>query len=237
MKQGKQVRTTGSGARGNGYPLSRDLNPQLVPIAGCKPLGRGTRKHPPQQLHKLAASLERFGFVLPILIDADSRVVAGWALVLAARRLGLTEVPAVRLKDLSDANLKVLRLTLNRIAEDSAWDNEALSLEFLEILELDPQIDLAVSGFEIGEIDALLDDHGLDQEDELPPVSAVAKPVTRGGDSLDSGLSSPVLRRCLRCRSLRTAPGQRQGADGVRRSAIQRAHRGSRLGLGGGQAC
>ena len=74
--------------RGNGYALSRDLTPQLVPVAGCKPLGRETRKHPPQQVRKLAASLDRFGFVLPILIDAERRVVAGWGLVLAARQLG-----------------------------------------------------------------------------------------------------------------------------------------------------
>ena len=50
-----------SSPRGNGYALSRDLTPRLVPIASCKPLGRETRKHPPQQVRKLAASLERFG--------------------------------------------------------------------------------------------------------------------------------------------------------------------------------
>ena len=49
----------------NGYALSRDLSPRLVPIASCKPLGRETRKHPPAQVRKLAASLERFGFVVP----------------------------------------------------------------------------------------------------------------------------------------------------------------------------
>src|SRR5215467_8730557 len=111
--------------RGNGYALSRDLTPQLIPI------------------------------------DPDNRVVAGWGLVLAAQRLGLSEVPAVRLSDLSDADLRMLRLALNKIAEDAAWDSEALALEFSDILELAPQIDLAGSGFEIGEIDVLLDDHGL----------------------------------------------------------------------------
>ena len=112
--------------RGNGYALSRDLAPQLVPVADCKPLGRETRKHPPQQVRKLAASLDRFGFVLPILIDAERRVVAGWGLVLAARQLGLSEVPAVSLTDLSEAELRVLRLALNRITDDAAWDREAL---------------------------------------------------------------------------------------------------------------
>ncbi len=167
---------------GNGYALSRDLTPQLVPVAGCKPLGRETRKHPPQQVRKIAASLDRFGFVLPILIDAKRRVVAGWGLVLAARQLGLSEVPAVSLTDVSDAELRMLRLALNRITDDSAWDREALSLEFSDILELEPQIDLEVSGFEIGEIDLLLDGRGVDQEDDLPEIKNGATPVTRVGD-------------------------------------------------------
>src|SRR5436309_4190803 len=177
----KQDSTTIQVARGNGYAVSRDLNPKLVPIAGCKPLGRETRKHPPGQVRKLAASLERFGFVLPILIDHEQRVVAGWGLVLAARQLGLTEVPAVGITDLSEAELRTLRLTLNRITEDSTWDHEALTIELSEILELAPEIGLELSGFEIGEIDALLDGGGIDEEDELPQVDADAAPVARLG--------------------------------------------------------
>jgi DNA modification methylase len=168
--------------RANGYAVSRDLNPRLVPVASCRPLGRETRKHPPGQLRKLADSLDRFGFVLPILIDTHGRVVAGWGLVLAARQMGLREVPAVRLTDLSEAELRTLRLALNRITDDSVWESGELALEFSEILELAPQIDLEVSGFEMGEIDFFLDGRGLDQEDALPEVDAGAAPVTRTGD-------------------------------------------------------
>src|SRR5581483_816054 len=112
----------------NGFAISRDLRPRLVPLADCKPLGRETRKHSPQQVRKLAASLGIFGFVLPILTDRDQRVVAGWGLVLAARQLGLREVPVVSLTDLSDAQLRMLRVALNRLGEDSAWDRDALRL-------------------------------------------------------------------------------------------------------------
>ena len=168
--------------RANGYAVSRDLNPKLVPVASCAPLGRETRKHPPGQVRKLADSLDRFGFVLPILIDMHGRVVAGWGLVLAARQMGLIEVPAVSLTDLSEAELRTLRLALNRITDDSIWEGAELALEFSEILELAPQIDLEVSGFQMGEIDFFLDGRGLDQEDELPEVDAGAAPVTRPGD-------------------------------------------------------
>src|SRR5207248_3308849 len=62
MKQDKRIRTTSYVASGNGYAVSRDLTPRLVLVADCKPLGRETRKHPPHQVRKLAASLNRFGF-------------------------------------------------------------------------------------------------------------------------------------------------------------------------------
>jgi ParB-like chromosome segregation protein Spo0J len=86
-------------AVGNGYVISRDLNPRLVSVAGLKPLGRETRKHPPEQVRKLAASLKEFGFVFPVLTGRDGRVVAGWAVVLAARQLSIDKVPAVSLTD------------------------------------------------------------------------------------------------------------------------------------------
>ena len=180
MKQ--TIKTTNHDGRRNGYALSRDLTPRLVPLAGCKPLGRETRRHPPHQVAKLAAGLDRFGFVLPILVDADGRVVAGWGLVLAARRLRLTEVPAVTLTDLSDSELRALRLALNRLADDAVWDPAALSLEFSDILQIDPQIELEITGFEGGEIEALLGGSGIDQEDELPAVEDDTEAVTQVGD-------------------------------------------------------
>jgi DNA modification methylase len=180
MKQDRQG--TSHITRGNGYIVSRDLKPTLVSIASLKPLGRETRKHPPRQVHKLAASLDRFGFVLPILVDSEFRVVAGWGLVLAARQLGLAEVPAVGLTNLSEAELRALRLALNRIAEDAAWDRGALAVEISEILELAPTIDLELSGLEMGEIDFLLDGDGRDEEDELPPIEAAGPPVSRLDD-------------------------------------------------------
>jgi hypothetical protein len=68
----------------NGYAVSRDLASVLVCTEKLKPLGRETRRHPRRQLDKLAASIDEFGFVLPVIIDVDSRVVAGWGLVVAA---------------------------------------------------------------------------------------------------------------------------------------------------------
>jgi len=131
-------------------------------------------------LDKLAASLDEFGFVLPVIVDSEQRVVAGWGLVLAARQLGLPQVPAVTITDLGDGKLRLLRLALNRLGEDSGWDSEALALEFSDVLALDENVDLQISGFEMGEIDARL--LGGDEEDELPPIEARVA-VTRPGDT------------------------------------------------------
>ena len=166
--------------RGNGFAVSRDLNPNLVAVESLKPLGRETRKHPPSQIRKLESSIEEFGFVLPIVIDADNRVIAGWGLAVAAKKLGLAEVPAVTIADLDEAKVRMLRLALNRLGEDSGWDLDALKLEFSDILEISGDIDLSISGFEMGELDAI-GGTGNDEEDDLPPLEA-STPMTQRGD-------------------------------------------------------
>jgi DNA modification methylase len=168
--------------RGNGYAISRCLDPKLVGIETLKPLGRKTRKHPAAQVRKLAASLEEFGFVLPVVIDGSGRVVGGWGLVLAALRLGLKEVPAVTIADLDDAKLRVLRLALNRLAEDSRWDPTEIALEFADLLQIDSTIDLEISGFEMGEIDVLLAPDGADEEDEWPAPDDGSTLMSEPGD-------------------------------------------------------
>jgi 16S rRNA G966 N2-methylase RsmD len=167
---------------GNGFAVSRNLNPNLVRVETLKPLGRETRKHPPAQIRKLQASIEQFGFVLPIVIDATSRVIAGWGLALAAKKLGLPEVPAVTITDLDEPKLRMLRLALNRLSEDSRWDLEALRLEFSDILEISGEIDLRISGFEMGEIDVAFEGSGSDEEDDLPALNETSTPVTKPGD-------------------------------------------------------
>jgi DNA modification methylase len=168
--------------RGNGYAASRDLHPRLIDLGRLRPLGRPTRRHPAGHIRKLKASIEQFGFVLPIVIDEVDRVVAGWGLVLAARRLGLAQVPAVTLSALREAELRALRLALNRLAEDSSWDVDELALELSDILELDGDIDLQISGFEIGEIDGLLDENGAEEEHEIAVADEDSQLITRPAD-------------------------------------------------------
>src|SRR5260370_15145283 len=166
---------------GNAFAVSRNLDPNVVRVESLKPLGRETRKHPPSQIRKLQASVEPFGFVLPGGIDVDGRVIAGWGLVVAAKKLGLTEVPALTIADLDEAKLRMLRLALNRLGEDSSWNLDALKLELSDILEISGETDLRISGFEMGEIDVALGS-GNDEEDKLPAVNETSTPVTPPAD-------------------------------------------------------
>lgn len=164
---------------------SRDLTIAPRPLAELKPpLGRDIRRHSSAQIQKIIGSLQTYGPAMPILVGPDDRVIDGWALVLAARQLGWPEFPVVCICDLSDAKLRALRIALNKIPEFANWNDPALKLEIEDILALD--FDVAL-GFEVGELDAMLDDGGLDQEDDLPRVAEQTVPICQVGDQFSLG--------------------------------------------------
>ena len=112
-------------------------------------LYKGNAKyHPQAQVDQIAESITRFGFRQPVVIDKDNVVVIGHGRVLAARKLGLTEVPCERADDLTAAQIKALRLVDNRTNE-SEWNERALKFE---LLELAPSIDLTSLGFEMPDV-------------------------------------------------------------------------------------
>ena len=84
--------------------------------------------------------------------------------------------------DLDEAKLRLLRLALNRLGEDSSWDADALTLEFSDVLALDTNIDLQISGFEMGEIDIRLRASPDDEEDEIPRIDQRSPTITKLGD-------------------------------------------------------
>jgi DNA methylase/ParB-like nuclease domain len=155
----------------NKSPFRHELNARAVPIERLRPFSRQVRRYTAAQTRKLAKSIDAFGFVLPILIDEMDRVVGGWALVLAAKRLGLMEIPAIIVTDLSESELRALRLALNRLSEDGAWDKQELSFELKELIDLGFDIDL--TGFETAEIDLIIEEYGDGLGEEQNPEDAV----------------------------------------------------------------
>lgn len=103
---------------------------------------------------QVVESIREFGFTNPVLIDEENVLIAGHGRTLAAKSMGLTEVPAIRLKGLSDAQKKALRIADNQIALNAGWDEEMLRLELAELNDLDFELDLL--GFSEDELDTFL---------------------------------------------------------------------------------
>ena len=138
---------------------------------------RNARTHPKRQLDQIAASIREFGFTNPILIDPSSVLVAGHGRLLAAKAMGLAEVPTITLEGLSEAQKRALRIADNKIALGAGWDLDLLKIE---LSELNLNIDLSLTGFSTGELDVILEGEP-DPDDEVIPA-APAEPRTRPGD-------------------------------------------------------
>ena len=161
------------------YPASA-LSVTMQPVSGLVPYARNARKHPEKQVAQIAGSISAFGFNNPVLVDAENRIIAGHGRVLAAEKLGLAEVPTIRLEHLSEADRRAFVLADNRIAENSGWDSEMLALEMADLSELG--LDTALTGFTDAEINKLLS-AGIEadpREEETPELEEQA--ISRPGD-------------------------------------------------------
>lgn len=158
------------------------MNIEKIDISVLIPYARNARTHSDEQIAQIAGSIKEFGFNNPVLIDKDNGVIAGHGRLAAARKLGLKEVPCIRLEHLTETQRKAYILADNRIALNSGWEAELLSLELSELL--DGGVNLESLGFDANEIDALLNKieptEGLTDEDATPEVPD--EPVTKPGD-------------------------------------------------------
>jgi len=152
-----------------------------ISIDDLIPYARNARTHSDAQVAQIAASIKEFGFLNPIIIDGDNGIIAGHGRVMAARKLGMTEVPCVEAAHLTDAQKKAYILADNQLAMNAGWDNDLLKIELLDLQSQDFNLDLI--GFDAAMLDGLLapePDEGLTDEDAVPEAPEV--PVTVLGD-------------------------------------------------------
>ena len=150
------------------------------PIASLVPDPRNARTHPKKQIEQIAASIRAFGFANPILVDADGGIIAGHGRLLAAKQIGLDEVPTIALPHLTEPQKRALRLADNKLALGAGWDLDILKHELAELAVLDIDFDLSLTGFSSGEIDVVLQGQA-DPDDELIPA-VPSNPRTKPGD-------------------------------------------------------
>jgi DNA modification methylase len=157
---------------------------ELWPVDRLVPYERNARKHSASQVAQIAASIVEFGFNAPILVDSNAGIIAGHGRLMAARKLGLAQVPVIVLDHLSETQKRAYIIADNKLTELGGWDAEALSVELKDLQEA--EFDLDLLGFSDREIEALVGGATLeptvgdDDEDEVP--EAPAEPVTRPGD-------------------------------------------------------
>ncbi len=146
------------------------------------PYARNAKQHPDAQVAQIAASIREFGWGAPILVDGNNNVIAGHGRLLAARKLGMDEVPVVSMDHLTDTQRRALILADNKIGENASWEDELLGIELSELK--DAGFDLELTGFSTEEWEALIageetDKEGLTDEDAVPEV---VEPISKPGD-------------------------------------------------------
>jgi len=165
----------------------RDLEIIFRPLSGLKPDPANPRRHSKKQIRQIARSISVFGFNVPILVDREGHVIAGHGRLLASHELGIDEVPTLCLDHLTPAQVRAFRIADNRLTENATWDERMLGEELRDLSLSGLDFDIEVTGFEMGEIDLLIDAlddtpaAGSDPADMLPEVSA-APPVSNLGD-------------------------------------------------------
>jgi DNA modification methylase len=154
---------------------------EQISIEALVPYARNSRTHSDAQVAQIAASIREFGFTNPVLIDKDGGIIAGHGRVMGARKLGLAEVPCIRLAHLTETQKRAYIIADNKLALNAGWDDELLAIEFAELA--DAGFDNLLTGFTQDEIDALTPEQipeGLTDEDAVPEVQA--EPVSKLGD-------------------------------------------------------
>lgn len=153
-------------------------------VAALKAAKRNARTHSPMQIKQIAESIRAFGFVNPVLVDSEDNIVAGHGRVEAARKLGFSMVPVIRLAHLSESELRAYAIADNRLAELAGWDKNVLAIELADLVTIDSDLDVSVTGFGHAEIDLIIQmqDKATDPADDVPEPPTSADVITRPGD-------------------------------------------------------
>jgi len=157
------------------------------PIGDLKPDAGNPRRHSQKQIKQIAKSIATFGFNVPVLLDANLKVIAGHGRLLACRKLGWTEVPTISLTHLTEAQARAFAIADNRLTEIATWDDHLLAQQLRDLSLADLDFNLEVTGFEMGEIDlriAALEAETADVEDpgDVAPEPNPGPPVCKEGD-------------------------------------------------------
>lgn len=139
---------------------------EQVAISELIPYARNSRTHSDEQVAQIAASIKEFGWTNPILIDGESGIIAGHGRLLAARKLGMKEVPVIQLSGMTDTQKRAYIIADNKLALNAGWDDDLLKLEIEEVNLEDFEIELI--GFSQDELNNLIGAQDVNELDGMP---------------------------------------------------------------------
>lgn len=160
---------------------------EMISVEALIPYARNSRTHSDEQVAQIAASIREFGFTNPVLVGSDNDIIAGHGRVMAARKLGMGEVPSLRLGHLTEAQKRAYVIADNKLALNAGWDEELLKIELAGLRDEDG-FDLGLTGFTEDELAALLAEvtvEGNTDPDEVPEIPI--NPVSVVGDTWRCG--------------------------------------------------
>jgi hypothetical protein len=164
--------------------ITNHLRIEYRPLDSLKANPRNPRIHTDKQINQIARSMKEFGAIMPRVVDRNSQIIIGHGRVRAAQLIGINELPTIRVEHLTEAQATALAIADNKLTENSTWNDELLAQQ-LKSLSEELDFDVEVTGFEVGEIDVMIEGiapvagGGSDSADELPeadPAIQVSKP-------------------------------------------------------------
>ncbi len=184
MKKGTREQAQQMGAGGCGV---HQLGVVYRPIDELKLDPKNPRVHSKLQICQIARSIAAFGFNVPVLLDAQSRVIAGHGRLLACLELGWREVPTIALSHLTETQARAFMIADNRLTENSSWDEQLLGEQLKGLAEVHLDFSLEATGFEMGEIDLLIEGvapvpEGHEDPADTIQAAAASPPVSQRGD-------------------------------------------------------
>lgn len=187
-KSGSQKSISGGGEASASTPISEllsvlEIEQRDVDKIHANP--RNARTHTDRQIHQVAGSILKFGFLVPIIVDETGMILAGHCRLEAAKKVGHTKVPIIVASHLTPLHKRAFVLAENRLAQLAGWDAEVLSEELNDLLASAVDLDVGAIGFTVAEVDALTLERQPDKpdaDDLVDDPESIRPPVTRLGD-------------------------------------------------------
>ena len=139
------------------------------PVADLIPYARNSRTHSDAQVAQIAASIKEFGWTNPVLLDGDNGIIAGHGRVMAAQKLGETQVPTIELGHLNPNQKRAYIIADNKLALNAGWDEQMLALEIQDLKDVG--YDLELLGFDLNEL------HSIDDNDDEKDEKEINSPI------------------------------------------------------------